>query len=1072
MGRSQLILFIFLLSLSLYAYNPERTTSANGGTVYDGGEKGKKQLSKPNTNDFNNFIAINQIFMWVGNNGMGSHDPRTDASGFYWPGGENATISAIYEDGLIWGAKVDTQIRVNGSVYRHGLQAGKILPNGEADNPNLEKYRIYKIRKGWESLPPGPRRDLYEKDYHEWPIEDGAPYVLDKDRNKIPDFVGDEVLWCVSNDMDSLRSLYTYGTLPMGLEQQMTIFGFNRSGDLGDMVFKKYTLINKGTLTLKDMVLAYWSDTDLGNAEDDYTGCDTTLKLGYTYNGDNNDVNYYGTTPPAVGYVFFQGPIVESIATDSAKFLTVWRHGYKNLPMTGFTFYINNPASPYQDPDQGVAAGSVQFYNYMTGKDKRGNQFIDPNTGLNTKIILAGTPGDPLAGISPSGWYEGFVGWPGGSSLPGDRRHLMSSGSFTLAPGDTQEVVIGIVIARGSNNLNSITQLKSKTKIAQTAYDNDFSSTVPPLEPIVTSVADDKRVTLSWEPNAEDYNVVDPFITGKGKADTTYTFEGYRIWQFEDESGRNPKLLKVFDIKNNVTKVTQILDFNGVKVEQTVFEMPNQGIARFFSTNFDKISYTPLINGTPYYFGVTAFGYSKDSDPQYLENPVKVIKVIPGKIGYDSSFTYRYGSYIDAKQTAGIEDGNVRLFVVNPLALTGDTYKIIFDSTRVRNFSNTADSSLLAYSLLNVSKSPIDTLFKQKTDFSSDSINKFVTDGFTLIVNNTGLDQINTGVLGAKVKSVLEVANGTGNLETPLNVLNNLNSTQKWIVKTGGVNNTFIWQTKAYDVGLGLNDYEIRFSGTSEFYVSRMAFSPTFANSSKLGKIGPLDTTNIIYAYGNPLPFQIFQLGPDPNSTTDDKRLLVKILDKALSDSTRAIPDSLWSRTVGGNWEEIYAYEDPDIDATAQLPLTSGTSLTKDHKFGQFKLSGELPEPGTVIRLSTYKPLVAGNQFMVTAPKAILSGVDDKSNDVHFPNTYALHQNYPNPFNPNTTISYSIANPGLVTVKIFNILGEEVVQLVNEYKNSGSYSVNFDASRLSSGIYFYTLNSGSFVSTKKMVVLK
>ena len=86
--------------------------------------------------------------------------------------------------------------------------------------------------------------------------------------------------------------------------------------------------------------------------------------------------------------------------------------------------------------------------------------------------------------------------------------------------------------------------------------------------------------------------------------------------------------------------------------------------------------------------------------------------------------------------------------------------------------------------------------------------------------------------------------------------------------------------------------------------------------------------------------------------------------------------------------------------------------------------------------------------------------------------SFRLSQNFPNPFNPNTTINYSIANPGLVTVKIFNVLGEEILQLVNEYKNSGSYSVNFDASKLSSGIYFYTLDSGSFVSTKKMIVLK
>lgn len=1062
MGRSHLISFIFLFSLSLYAHNYEWNISADGGAVYDDGEKGKKQLNKPNTNESNNFIAINQIFMWVSNNGMGSHDPRTDGSGFYWPGGENATLSAIYEDGLIWGAKVDTQIRVNGSVYRHGLQAGKILPNGEADDPNLGKYRIYKIRKGWESLPPGPRRDTYEKDYHEWPIEDGAPYLFDKDGNKVPDFVGDEVLWCVSNDMDQSRSTYTYGTLPMGLEQQMTVFGFNRSGDLGDMVFKKYKLINKGNLTLREVYLAYWSDTDLGDASDDYTGCDTTLKLGYTYNGDNNDENYYGTTPPAVGYVFFQGPIVKSASTDSAKFLSVWRHGYKNLPMTGFSFYINMSGTRFIDPDQGVAAGSIQFYNYMTGKNYYGEPFINPWSGANTNIILSG---DPVAG---KGWYEGPSGWPGGAVPPEDRRHLMSSGSFNMAPGDTQEVVIGIVIARGSNNLNSITELKKKTKIAQTAYDKDFSSMQPPLDPIVTSVVDDKQVTLHWEPNTEDYNVVDPFITGKGKADTTYTFEGYRIWQFEDELGRNPKLLKIFDIKNNVTKVTQILDFNGVKVEQTVFEMPNQGIARFFSTNLDKITYTPLINGTPYYFGVTSFSYSKDSDPQYLENPVKIIKVVPEKIGFDSSFTYRYGSYIDAKQTAGTEDGIIQLFVVNPLKLTGNTYKVTFDSTLIRNFYNTADTLALTYNLLNISKNPIDTLLKSRSEFGTDySTNKYIQDGFSLVVRNSGLDNILAARTKYGVKSVLETKGAGGVvISSPNDVWNGkLNSTGKWTVSAKSHIGRFNWQWLTTEEGMGYADYEIRFNDSSSYYLSGLAGG--LSEKSVMTKLDSL-------CKNEKLPFEVWYIGKD-NDPTDDKRLILKVLDKNAGyplDSTKAIPDHKWTQLASGNWEQVYAFTSATLDPTNLSVKETIASKITEHKIGGITFTGEIPEPGTVIKISGYKPLVPGDEFTVTAPKAILSDVEDNSNDENSPKSYSLNQNYPNPFNPNTTISYSIANPGLVTVKIFNILGEEILQLVNEYKNSGSYSVNFDASKLSSGIYFYSLNSGSFMSTKKMIVLK
>ena len=222
------------------------------------------------------------------------------------------------------------------------------------------------------------------------------------------------------------------------------------------------------------------------------------------------------------------------------------------------------------------------------------------------------------------------------------------------------------------------------------------------------------------------------------------------------------------------------------------------------------------------------------------------------------------------------------------------------------------------------------------------------------------------------------------------------------------------------------------------------------------------------------LPFEIWYTGKD-NDPTDDKRLILKVLDKNVgypADSAKAIPDHKWTQLANGDWEQVFAFTSATLDPTNLPAKETIASKIIEHKIGGITFTGELPEPGTVIKISGYKPLVPGDEFTVTAPKAILSDVEDDSNDKNSPKSYSLNQNYPNPFNPNTTISYSVANPGLVTVKIFNILGEEIIQLVNEYKNSGSYSVNFDASRLSSGIYFYSLNSGSFVSTKKMVVLK
>ncbi|MBK7630780.1 MAG: T9SS type A sorting domain-containing protein [Ignavibacteriales bacterium] len=88
------------------------------------------------------------------------------------------------------------------------------------------------------------------------------------------------------------------------------------------------------------------------------------------------------------------------------------------------------------------------------------------------------------------------------------------------------------------------------------------------------------------------------------------------------------------------------------------------------------------------------------------------------------------------------------------------------------------------------------------------------------------------------------------------------------------------------------------------------------------------------------------------------------------------------------------------------------------------------------------------------------------------PITFKLYQNHPNPFNPNTTISYQLPIACNVRLKIYDILGNEVATLVNEEKPSGSYNVEFTTNNLSSGIYFYRLQAGNFIETKKMILLK
>jgi len=123
--------------------------------------------------------------------------------------------------------------------------------------------------------------------------------------------------------------------------------------------------------------------------------------------------------------------------------------------------------------------------------------------------------------------------------------------------------------------------------------------------------------------------------------------------------------------------------------------------------------------------------------------------------------------------------------------------------------------------------------------------------------------------------------------------------------------------------------------------------------------------------------------------------------------------------------------------------------------------------------VSIYNP--DGFEFHIFASD-VKAYYNDNPTDVFDKNeisdNYLLSQNYPNPFNPATSIKYTLPEEQFVSVKIFNILGREVATLVSENKPAGNYEVNFDARNLSSGVYFYQLRAGNFLSTKKMILMK
>ncbi|MCP4412349.1 MAG: hypothetical protein GY808_07260, partial [Gammaproteobacteria bacterium] len=276
----------------------------------------------------------------------------------------------------------------------------------------------------------------------------------------------DQVVWFKADDQDAEKTKNLYGSDPIGVEMEVTVWAYNQSSiALGHTIFKKYKLKNISTDVFDEMYLSQWSDTDLGDGSGDLVGCDSISSTAFVYNSSPNDEDFdeFGIVPPAVGYTLLQGPIVPSPG-DTAFFDSQELIDYKNLPMTSFVrFSYDFPG--YSDPRIDDYDGSLQWYNLLRGylsKTDTENPipFTHRNTGQETNFPLNGDP------VSGSGDVDGI----GANGPPYDKRMALNSGPFVLNPGETQEMVVALVGGHGDNYLNSITVMKENIEEIRGQY--------------------------------------------------------------------------------------------------------------------------------------------------------------------------------------------------------------------------------------------------------------------------------------------------------------------------------------------------------------------------------------------------------------------------------------------------------------------------------------------------------------------------------------------------------------------------------------------------------------------------
>ena len=393
-------------------------------------------------------IDVNQVRMVVSKAGSFAWDLESGGAGLEFPKGTGKT--AVFAAGLWLSAGTNVTV----SEYSDEFMPGSMI-GGAPDDPNQPVYKVYKLKRGYATT---AERDAALADYNSGAVPHGAPPVSTLPNGDL-DLLGDQMLWHVYNDAAPFAHTNRAGsTEPLGIEVQQTTFGFNRPGSLGSTVFMRFKLLNKGANNLTDMRVGVWSDPDLGDFVDDLVGCDPSRGLGFCYNGDNDD-GIYGTAPPAVGFDLLQGPL-------SAD-------GTSRLGTTAFIKYINGT-----DP-----SSSTQTINYLHGLNADGTAIIDPTTGQPTTFIVSG---DPVAG---TGWLD---------TSPSDRRMLLCSGPFTMAPGDTQEIYIAIVLAQGANRLASISVLEFSDDEVQTIFDGGFSNPTATEIALISTDLEPQRVHLVW----------------------------------------------------------------------------------------------------------------------------------------------------------------------------------------------------------------------------------------------------------------------------------------------------------------------------------------------------------------------------------------------------------------------------------------------------------------------------------------------------------------------------------------------------------------------------------------------
>lgn len=994
-------------------------------------------------------IDVNNVNMFVTNFGSFAYDLSTGNSGLIYPKG--TTNTAVFAAGIWLGATVSGQRRTVVAEYSQEFGPGIMLPGGGFDNASNPNYKVYKVARfsGDPSDTAHVNRtaDELEADpvadplvHHAWSeyMAGAAPYGAPTRTYRLPvtdtadpsdsvdvlgpDVLGDQMLWAVYNDADPSRHTNDAGgSTPLGVEIQQTSFAFNRQGPLGNTTFTKYIIINKGTNTLQNMYVSQWSDPDLGGASDDLVGSDVPLSLGYVYNANNND-QLYGSAPPVVGFDFFLGP------TDALG---------DTLPLTSFNKYINGT-----DP-----ASTDETYNYMQGLLPDGSDVIDPTTGLVTTFFH---PGDPVVG---TGWLD---------TNPSDRRLMLSSGPFTMAPGDTQTVVVGVIVGQGNDRLSSISALRFFDTFAQDAFDRNFVLPSPPQQPQVDVTVDHGTVTLCWDA-ASRTNFSQP----------GYAFEGYNVYQGETVAGPW-KRIATYDEINAVRVIfDEVFD---LETGQLLPAFPvafgsDAGVQFCHTQTTDAVRGGPLNDGTEYYFAVTAYAYGPSERPKVLENAQQVIRVTPQRPagGTDPSTASALDViYLQKDPTKAPATDVVTVQVVNPSLVTGHTYKVTFEP-RIPPFEGVvgSDTATVTWTWTLTDSTTGQVLFTDQLNKRGDSDYR-VVDGLQVVVSGAYFPAFQDAVY-------------LNNDATHRRAFAGVSAGLEYFGGGAGLGDTFFGSSiNPVANPDSFKTVEIQFDaqGTSKAY--------RYLRLQLADGTAPPGGREYRYAGFVDVPFRMMDV-------TNNVQIDAAFVEKAVVDASGTLQptgqpasfDSTWALLPDdldlGNREYLFSLNTPYSDTPKAVYETdgfivSGTAPLLYALWAHLRAASDVIDPGDVFRYVWANPATANDVYVfdttpiVRGNATLAKGNIDRVRVV--PNPYYNRSRYEtSQFN---RVVRFINLPEVATIRIFNLSGKLVRTLQKTDNTSSQLDWDIQTENqlpVASGVYIYHVDAPGVGSTKGRLVV-